>query len=128
MSLSVKLKCLLPVQVMLVYTFFASGLIVNLLQFISFLLIRPFDLKFYRKINYLLAYSFWSNLTFLGQYWSGTNVHIYIDKESFEKMTKEHFICIMNHKYDIDWMIGWIVCQRIGILGVLLIIKIDYYS
>lgn len=118
MSLSGRIKRLLPVQILIVYTFFGSGLIVNLLQFISYLIVRPFNLKFYRKINYLLAYSFWSTLTFLGQYWSGTDVHIYLDKESYEKINQEHFICIMNHKYDIDWMIGWIVCQRLGILGV----------
>ncbi len=22
----------------------------------------------------------------------------------------------MNHKYDIDWLAGWIICQRLGIL------------
>ncbi|RNA42726.1 1-acyl-sn-glycerol-3-phosphate acyltransferase gamma-like [Brachionus plicatilis] len=117
MSVLGQIKSLLPVQLMIVYIFFGSGLIVNLLQFLSYLIVRPFNLKLYRKINYLLAYSFWSNLTFLGQYWSGTDVHIYIDKESFDKITHEHFICIMNHKYDIDWLIGWIVCQRLGILG-----------
>lgn len=24
----------------------------------------------------------------------------------------------MNHKYDIDWLAGWMICQRIGILKV----------
>lgn len=22
----------------------------------------------------------------------------------------------MNHKYDIDWLAGWIICQRLGIM------------
>jgi lysophosphatidic acid acyltransferase/lysophosphatidylinositol acyltransferase len=22
----------------------------------------------------------------------------------------------MNHKYDVDWIAGWIICQRLGIL------------
>jgi lysophosphatidic acid acyltransferase/lysophosphatidylinositol acyltransferase len=59
-----------------------------------------------------------SDLTALGQYWAGINVDLYISKEDFKKFNSEHFVCIMNHKYDIDWMIGWIICQRIGLLGV----------
>lgn len=26
----------------------------------------------------------------------------------------------MNHKYDIDWLAGWIICQRLGIMQVVL--------
>jgi lysophosphatidic acid acyltransferase/lysophosphatidylinositol acyltransferase len=25
----------------------------------------------------------------------------------------------MNHKYDIDWLAGWIICQRLGIMQVI---------
>jgi hypothetical protein len=24
----------------------------------------------------------------------------------------------MNHKYDIDWLVAWMACQRLGILKV----------
>jgi len=24
----------------------------------------------------------------------------------------------MNHKYDIDWLVAWMICQRLGILKV----------
>lgn len=24
----------------------------------------------------------------------------------------------MNHKYDIDWLAGWMICQRLGIMQV----------
>ena len=26
----------------------------------------------------------------------------------------------MNHKYDIDWLAGWVVCQRLGVIHVML--------
>jgi hypothetical protein len=26
----------------------------------------------------------------------------------------------MNHKYDIDWLAGWVICQRLGIMQVIL--------
>jgi hypothetical protein len=25
----------------------------------------------------------------------------------------------MNHKYDIDWLAGWVICQRLGIMQVI---------
>ena len=59
-----------------------------------------------------------SDLTAMAQYWSGMNVDLYMSKEDFHMFNNEHFVCVMNHKYDIDWMIGWIICQRIAFLGV----------
>jgi len=29
----------------------------------------------------------------------------------------------MNHKYDIDWLAGWIICQRLGVIQVDWIMK-----
>lgn len=111
------IKSLLPFQLIIFYLFVLIGLSVNALQFLS-LVVWPFSKPFYRKVNYYLAYWFWSSLTFLAQYWSGSNVVVYMDEEDFKKIHKEHFICIMNHKYDVDWLFGWMVCQRAGILGV----------
>jgi lysophosphatidic acid acyltransferase / lysophosphatidylinositol acyltransferase len=55
----------------------------------------------------------------LGQYWSGTDVEIYFSEEDFKYVTHEHSVIVMNHKYDIDWLMGWIVCQRVGLLCVI---------
>ena len=33
----------------------------------------------------------------------------------------EHALCILNHRGDLDWMIGWCIIDRIGMLGVSLI-------
>lgn len=44
---------------------------------------------------------------------------LYIDKKDFEKYYgKEHGYLLMNHSYEIDWLIGWVVCERLGVLGV----------
>lgn len=40
-----------------------------------------------------------------------------MNKEDYEHVSKEHAIVIMNHKYDVDWLMGWIVCQRAGLLA-----------
>jgi lysophosphatidic acid acyltransferase/lysophosphatidylinositol acyltransferase len=63
-----------------------------------------------------LAWTFWCIFTFCGQIWSGSTVDVYGSLADYEMVTKEHFIGIMNHKYDVDWLMGWIVCQRMGIL------------
>jgi hypothetical protein len=36
----------------------------------------------------------------------------------FKYFGKEHVLVIMNHKYDIDWLLTWIVCERLGMIAV----------
>ena len=37
----------------------------------------------------------------MGQIWSGCTVDVYGSMEDYEMVNKEHFIGIMNHKYEI---------------------------
>ena len=61
-------------------------------------------------------------LVFLAEWWAGCDIIIYIDRDDFDKFYgKEHGYLIMNHAYDIDWLMGWIFCDRIKLLGVSLI-------
>ena len=30
----------------------------------------------------------------------------------------EHALCVLNHRGDLDWMIGWVLIERMGMLGV----------
>ncbi|KZC11257.1 PREDICTED: 1-acyl-sn-glycerol-3-phosphate acyltransferase gamma-like [Dufourea novaeangliae] len=106
------------IHLMFAITFFTSGLIINFFQCLLYLGLRPFSKYLYRKINYYLCYSFYSQLVFLTEWWSGTDVVLYIDKVDFEKyFGQEHGYVIMNHTYEIDWLIGWNFCERIGVLG-----------
>lgn len=60
-----------------------------------------------------------SELVFVTDWWSGTDIVMYIDKIDYEKyFGKEHAYLLMNHTYEIDWLIGWCFCDRIGVLGV----------
>jgi hypothetical protein len=59
-SLSLFFKGFLLVQLFLGYVFLVSGLLVNLLQFLSACFIWPFNRGLYRKINYHLATIIWS--------------------------------------------------------------------
>lgn len=58
-------------------------------------------------------------LVFMGDWWAGSKIVLYMNKNDYEKYWgKEHSYCIMNHTYEIDWLIGWMICDRIHLLGV----------
>lgn len=53
------------------------------------------------------------------EWWAGGNVEVYIDKDEYEKYYgKEHAYLIMNHSYEVDWLVGWQFCDKIEVLGV----------
>ncbi|CAF3334077.1 unnamed protein product [Rotaria sp. Silwood2] len=108
-------KSLFIIVAFLGYIFLFSGLIINFLQLCS-CVIWSFNKELYRKINHYLALDISSQFTFATQWWSKSNCVLYINPDDLEKIQKEHAIVIMNHKYDIDWIAGWIICQRIGIM------------
>lgn len=58
-------------------------------------------------------------LIVLGDWWSNTHILIYSDQEIFHKyFGKEHAFCVMNHSYEADWLIGWMLANRVHCLGV----------
>ncbi|KAF5725485.1 putative lysophosphatidic acid acyltransferase [Tripterygium wilfordii] len=97
--------------------FILSGLIVNLIQAVFFVLVRPVSKNLYRKINKVVVELLWLELIWLVDWWSGVKVDVYADKETFELMGKEHALLICNHRSDIDWLVGWVLAQRFGCLG-----------
>ncbi|KAK1267044.1 1-acyl-sn-glycerol-3-phosphate acyltransferase 2 [Acorus gramineus] len=86
--------------------FLLSGLIVNLIQAICYVAIRPLSKSVYRRINRVVAELLWLEL-----------VQVYADSETFRSMGKEHALVIANHRSDIDWLVGWVLAQRSGCLG-----------
>lgn len=55
----------------------------------------------------------------MGDWWSDSKVLLYIDRKDFDKYWgKEHAYCVMNHTYEVDWLIGWMLTDRIKLLGV----------
>lgn len=99
-------------------TFFTSALFINLVQCILYLTLHKVNKRIYRKINYYLCCLIYSQLVFLGDWWSNSEIIFYIDRDDFDKYWgKEHAYCVMNHTYEIDWLIGWMICDRIFMLG-----------
>ncbi|CAL4891981.1 unnamed protein product [Urochloa decumbens] len=97
--------------------FLLSGLIVNSVQAVLFVSIRPFSKSLYRRINRFLAELLWLQLIWIVDWWAGVKVQLHADQETYQLMGKEHALVISNHRSDIDWLIGWILAQRSGCLG-----------
>ncbi|KAK4878917.1 hypothetical protein RN001_007063 [Aquatica leii] len=105
------------IHLLFAITFFTSGLIVNFVQCILYICLRPVSKRIYRKINWYLCATLYAQLVFMGDWWSRSEILVYIDKEDFKYWGKEHAYCVMNHTYEIDWLIGWMLCDRIHLLG-----------
>ncbi|KAG5330303.1 PLCC acyltransferase, partial [Acromyrmex charruanus] len=112
------MKQWLVIHLLFAITFFTSGLIINFFQCILYLGLKPFSKYFYRKINYYLCYSFFCQLVFMAEWWAESDLILYIDKKDFDKyFGNEHGYLLMNHTYETDWLIGWLLCDRVRLLG-----------
>ncbi|UJR16396.1 hypothetical protein I4U23_003299 [Adineta vaga] len=111
------IKGLIIVQLFLGYVFLVTGLFVNLLQLLSAFFIWPFNRALYRQINYHLATVIWSPLTFIYQWWSNSDIVVYIKPEDLENLRRENAIWLGNHRYEVDWLLGWVITQRLGLAG-----------
>ncbi|KAJ4706448.1 1-acyl-sn-glycerol-3-phosphate acyltransferase [Melia azedarach] len=97
--------------------FFISGLVVNVIQAICFVTIRPLSKNTYRRINRVVAELLWIELVWVVDWWAGVKIKLFMDRETLRLMGKEHALVISNHRSDIDWLVGWILAQRSGCLG-----------
>ncbi|KAL2466146.1 1-acyl-sn-glycerol-3-phosphate acyltransferase 2 [Abeliophyllum distichum] len=97
--------------------FFLSGLVVNFIQAVCFVLLRPLSKNTYRRVNEVVAELLWLELVWLIDWWAGVKIQLYTDSETFKLMGKEHALLIPNHRSDIDWLVGWVLAQRSGCLG-----------
>ncbi|GMQ00759.1 hypothetical protein CsSME_00047698 [Camellia sinensis var. sinensis] len=97
--------------------FLLSGILLNFIQAIFFILVRPFSMSMYRRINKVVAELLWLEIIWLFDWWADIKVDLFIDSETFQLMGREHALVIANHRCDIDWLVGWVLAQRAGCLG-----------
>lgn len=53
----------------------------------------------------------------MADWWAECKLYLYAKPEDITKSGKDHGLLIMNHTYEIDWLIGWKYCNMIGCLG-----------
>ncbi|KAF6112610.1 1-acylglycerol-3-phosphate O-acyltransferase 4 [Phyllostomus discolor] len=99
------------------YVFIASGLIINTLQLFS-LVLWPINKQLFRRLNCRLSYCISSQLVMLLEWWSGTECVIHTDPRAYPRFGKENAIVVLNHKFEIDFLCGWSLAERFGVLGV----------
>lgn len=61
--------------------------------------------------------TFIPELVFLGAWWAPTKVKLYMTPEDLEVSRHNHGLLLMNHSYEVDWLMGWMFCDSVGILG-----------
>lgn len=59
-----------------------------------------------------------AELVMMLEWWSGTDCTLYTDQATTDMFGKEHVIIILNHNFEIDFLCGWTICERFGVLGV----------
>ncbi|XP_031450491.1 1-acyl-sn-glycerol-3-phosphate acyltransferase gamma isoform X3 [Phasianus colchicus] len=51
------------------------------------------------------------------EWWSGTECTLFSDEATVNTFGKEHVIIILNHNFEIDFLCGWTMTERFGVLG-----------
>ncbi|KAF3708337.1 1-acyl-sn-glycerol-3-phosphate acyltransferase delta [Channa argus] len=116
MGLLQLLKSQFICHLIICYVFLVSGLFINLLQLCT-LPLRLVNKQLARRVNIVLAYCISSQMVAALEWWSGTECTLYTDLESYPFYGKENAIVVMNHSFDIDFLLGWTFCERYGVLG-----------
>ncbi|XP_019066789.1 1-acyl-sn-glycerol-3-phosphate acyltransferase PLS1 isoform X1 [Solanum lycopersicum] len=86
-------------------------------QVVLFILVRPFSKNIFRRINKEVAELLWLEIIWLFDWWANVKVELYTDQETYGILGKEPALIISNHRSDIDWLVGWVLAQRVGCLG-----------
>lgn len=100
------------------FCFIISGFVLNILQLIIYVLVRPFSQKLFREINHYIQYSYWSQSVAIADWNSNLKCRIYYkDEKSAKEFGSFSGIVIANHRYDIDWLAAWMLSEKLGTLG-----------
>lgn len=57
-------------------------------------------------------------MVMLLEWWSRTECTLFTDQATMQRLGKEHVVIILNHNFEIDFLCGWTMCERFGVLGV----------
>lgn len=118
MDLFAQVKKSTLIHALFAISFFVSGLLINLAQLVIFIFVKPFNKRLFRQLLYYLCFSFHSQLLFMAVWWSGCKLNVFIDPEVLKKnVGNEHVLLLMNHCYEIDWLMGWMFCDYAHVLG-----------
>lgn len=101
-----------------IISFLWSGLTINLLQLINYLVLRRLNFSLFTRVNYYLMYSAWSQIVALFDWFFGSEFEVYHANERQEEdIFSGHSIFLANHGYELDWVGAWLVTDKFGHLA-----------
>ncbi|KAM8710885.1 hypothetical protein ACLKA7_017503 [Drosophila subpalustris] len=112
-----KLKKMTICHLIIAITFFTCGFICNIAQLLLVILVKPINPMLFRKLMYYPCYAFFSQLICVIEWYGGARLRVYMDAEVEKHAGKEHGLMIMNHTYEIDWLVGWVMLDKFQLLG-----------
>lgn len=69
-------------------------------------------------LKFLLTFIKLAEMVFIVEWWSGSRAIVFGDPDVIKNLFgKEPSMLLLNHTYEIDWLIGWVVCDRSQVLG-----------
>jgi lysophosphatidic acid acyltransferase / lysophosphatidylinositol acyltransferase len=94
-----------------------SGLILNVLQVMQHLCVKTFSKIFFHKTMYFISWTWFSLLVFIMDYWSNSQLILYCSNEDYSRLGTEHNLILINHSYEIDFMVMWWFLEKNKTLG-----------
>ncbi|EDV95770.1 1-acyl-sn-glycerol-3-phosphate acyltransferase gamma [Drosophila grimshawi] len=114
----VELKKSIIGHMIIAITFFTSAMLCTVAQLLLLVLIKPFNTTLFRKLANYPCYSFFCQLVAVVEWYGGGRVRVFMDAETERLYAgKEHGFMLMNHSYEIDWLVGWMLLDKLTLLG-----------
>ncbi|XP_070509481.1 1-acyl-sn-glycerol-3-phosphate acyltransferase gamma-like [Chironomus tepperi] len=104
-------------QLLVTATILSSGAILNVVQLLLHIFVRPFSKKIFNRLMYYVIWTWLAQCVFIYEYWSDSELVVHCKKEDYEFFGHENNLAIFNHIYEIDWLIAWILINRFRGLG-----------
>merc|ERR1712013_764192 len=94
--------------------FILSGIFVNIVQFVLFLIFWNSNRNLFRKLNQQVVTLNWGIFIAVTQFWGDYKLKVYGD---WDTVGDHRGLVILNHSSDIDWLLGWMCADRFNMLG-----------
>lgn len=99
-------------------TFLWSGLAINILQLLNYIIFRRLNFLLFTRINYYLMYSAWSQIVTLFDWFYESSFKVYhAHQDQQDQIFIDHNIFLANHGYELDWVGAWLVTDKFGHLA-----------
>lgn len=122
MTSTLRLIFIRLVTLVTIITFLWSGIFINLLQLVNYLLVRPINFRLFCDINYYLMYSSWSQIVACFDWFYNAHFTTYYNKKELQgNLFNQHSIFLANHGYELDWVGAWLVTEKNNNLAVTII-------